>query len=61
MFHWATASERILGAGKWGAGPTAVVLKQTGAFTYGLLANQIRLSRSGFIRLHKIVRPFLVQ
>jgi len=28
-------------AGKWGAGPTAVVLKQQNGFTYGVLTNQI--------------------
>jgi hypothetical protein len=36
-----TATERTLGSGMWGAGPTAVVLKQENGFTYGLLANQI--------------------
>jgi hypothetical protein len=36
-----TATQSALGAGKWGAGPTAVVLKQENGFTYGLLANQI--------------------
>jgi hypothetical protein len=30
-----------LGSQKWGAGPTIVLLKQSGAATYGLLANQI--------------------
>jgi hypothetical protein len=29
-----------LGTGKWSAGPTAVVLKQTGPWTYGALWNQ---------------------
>jgi hypothetical protein len=28
-------------AGKWGVGPTAVVLKQTNGWTYGVLVNQI--------------------
>ncbi len=36
-----TASDKYLGAEKWGAGPTAVVLKQTGPWTYGALVNQI--------------------
>jgi hypothetical protein len=36
-----TATERTLGSGMWGAGPTAVVLKQQNGFTYGFLANQI--------------------
>lgn len=31
----------MLGSGKWGLGPTAVVLKQDGPWTYGALANHI--------------------
>ena len=34
-------SADVLGTKKWGAGPTAVVLKQTGPWTYGMLANHI--------------------
>jgi len=36
-----TATDDVLGAKKWGIGPTAVVLKQTGPWTYGALANHI--------------------
>ena len=36
-----TATDDVLGTKKWGAGPTAVVLKQTGPWTYGMLANHI--------------------
>ncbi|MDH5833560.1 transporter [Luteimonas kalidii] len=37
-----TASDDLLGSGQWGAGPTAVVLKQTpGGWTYGALVNHI--------------------
>jgi hypothetical protein len=36
-----TATDEILGAEKWGIGPTAVVLKQSGSWTYGALANHI--------------------
>jgi hypothetical protein len=36
-----TASDDVLGGEKWGAGPTAVALKQTGPWTYGALANHI--------------------
>ncbi|MDQ8024351.1 MAG: transporter [Moraxellaceae bacterium] len=37
-----TATDDLLGAEKWGAGPTAVVLKQTeGGWTYGALVNHI--------------------
>ena len=37
-----TGSDDLLGAGKWGAGPTAVALRQTeGGWTYGALANHL--------------------
>ncbi|RUW54665.1 MAG: transporter [Mesorhizobium sp.] len=36
-----TATDDLLGGGKWGAGPTAVALKQAGPWTFGMLANQI--------------------
>jgi hypothetical protein len=36
-----TATDDALGTGKWGAGPTAVGLRQHGPWTYGLLANHL--------------------
>ncbi len=37
-----TASDDLLGSGKWGAGPTAVALKQNAAgWTYGALVNHL--------------------
>ena len=36
-----TATNELLGSGKWGAGPTAVLLKQEGPWTTGILANHI--------------------
>jgi len=36
-----TATDDLLGAKKWGLGPTAVVLKQDSGWTYGALANHI--------------------
>ena len=36
-----TATDEILGSEKWGIGPTAVVLKQNGPWTFGALANHI--------------------
>jgi hypothetical protein len=36
-----TATDDLLGGRKWGAGPTGVVLKQSGPWTYGILANHI--------------------
>ncbi len=41
VFLVPTASDSLLGAKKWGLGPTAVVLKQNGPWTYGALANHI--------------------
>ena len=41
MFLWPTATDDLLGAGKWGVGPTAVVLRQEGPWTYGALVNHI--------------------
>jgi hypothetical protein len=38
---WPTATNDLLGSGKWGAGPTAVALRQEHGWTYGILANQI--------------------
>ena len=43
-----TASNDLLGADQWGLGPTAVILKQNGPWTYGSLANHIwSLSNDG--------------
>jgi len=36
-----TASDATLGSEKWGIGPTGVVLKQEGPWTYGMLGNHI--------------------
>ncbi|MCZ4058339.1 hypothetical protein O3W44_03415 [Pantoea sp. LMR881] len=36
-----TGSDSLLSGRKWGAGPTAVGLKQSGPWTYGMLANHI--------------------
>ncbi len=36
-----TATDRVLGTGKWGLGPTAVVLKQSGPWTIGYLGSHI--------------------
>ena len=41
VFLLPTTSDPLLGTGKWGAGPTAVVLKQSGGLTFGALANHI--------------------
>lgn len=36
-----TATDETLGGRKWGAGPTAVLLKQQSGFTYGFLGNHL--------------------
>lgn len=36
-----TATDTLLGSEKWGAGPTGVILKQEGPWTYGALANHL--------------------
>lgn len=41
VFLWPTATSSMLGTQKWGAGPTAVVLKQMHGWTVGGLANHI--------------------
>ncbi|GAU83725.1 hypothetical protein [Bosea sp. BIWAKO-01] len=40
-FMWPTATSDRFGSGKWGAGPTALMLVQDGAWTVGGLANHI--------------------
>ena len=40
-FLYPSASDDALGSGKWGAGPTAVLLRQEHGFTFGILANHI--------------------
>ena len=41
VFLYPSATDDILGGGKWGAGPTAAALKQSGGWTFGILANHI--------------------
>jgi hypothetical protein len=41
VFLLPTATQDVLGAEKWGIGPTGVALKQTGPWTVGVLANHI--------------------
>jgi hypothetical protein len=41
VFLLPTATQTELGSEKWGAGPTVVGLRQSGPWTYGMLANQI--------------------
>jgi hypothetical protein len=41
VFLLPTATEDELGAEKWGAGPTAVALRQEGPWTFGFLGNHV--------------------
>jgi hypothetical protein len=41
VFLWPTGTNPALRSEKWGAGPTAVLLKQEHGWTYGILANHI--------------------
>jgi len=41
VFLLPTGTDELLTADKWGAGPTGVVLRQSGPWTYGILANHI--------------------
>lgn len=41
VFLLPTATDDLLGADQWGIGPTGVALRQSGPWTYGLLANHI--------------------
>ncbi|SPB14171.1 hypothetical protein NOV72_01420 [Caballeronia novacaledonica] len=41
VFLLPTDTDRLIGAEKWGAGPTAVLLWQSNGWTYGALANHI--------------------
>lgn len=36
-----TATNRYLGGGKWGLGPTAAVVRQSGGWTYGAMASHV--------------------
>lgn len=41
VFLYPSASEHSLGGQKWGAGPTAVALRQDSGWTYGVLTNHL--------------------
>jgi hypothetical protein len=38
---WNTSTDPNLGGGKWAAGPTGVILKQSHGWTYGMLASHV--------------------
>jgi hypothetical protein len=53
-----TGTDQLLSGGKWGAGPSAVVLKQKGPWTIGALANHI-WSFAGNSARNDISRSFI--
>ncbi len=64
IFGLPTSTDPLLGSGKWSAGPTAVVLKQSGGWTYGALANHLwSFSDTGDLERNDVstsyVQPFL--
>jgi hypothetical protein len=56
-----TASDKLLGANKWGLGPTAVFLKQAHGWTYGALVNHIwSVGGAGSVGIsNTYLQPFL--
>lgn len=58
VFLLPTATDDLLGTEKWGAGPTAVVLKQENGWTYGALVNHL-WSFAGDDSRHEVNATFL--
>ncbi|UZF93236.1 transporter [Bosea sp. NBC_00550] len=64
VFRLPTATDQLLGESRWGVGPTAVLLKQEGPWTIGILANQVwsagGATRSGAHPVNAtFVQPFI--
>ncbi len=62
VFLIPTASDDALGAKKWAIGPTAVLLKQAGPWTYGALTNHIESFAGDDDRAYisaSLIQPFL--
>jgi hypothetical protein len=58
---WPTATDNSFAGGQWGAGPTAIVLKQQNGWTYGMLTNHV-WSYAGWgdnDRSTTFIQPFL--
>lgn len=53
-----TATDTLLGVNVWGGGPTAIVLKQQGPWTYGALTNHIWSFGNNTIN-STFIQPFL--
>jgi len=62
MFQFPSATDDALGAEKWAAGPSMVVLKMDGPWVYGALANNIWSFAGDDDRAHLnqfLIQPFL--
>lgn len=62
VFLLPTATDDVLGSEKWGIGPTGVVLKQSGPWSYGALANHIESVAGDSARADisvTLLQPFL--
>ena len=62
VFQFPSASDELLGMGKFGLGPTAVVLRQASGWTYGMLANHVWSVAGDDDRVHvsqTFLQPFL--
>jgi hypothetical protein len=58
VFLYPSATDSALGGEKWGAGPTAVALRQDNGWTYGLLTNHV-WSFAGTDRRQDVSATFL--
>jgi len=64
VFSIPTTTDPMLGSGKWSAGPTGIVLKQSGPWTYGVLVNHLwSFADTGDIERNDVdqtfIQPFL--
>ena len=61
VFLFPTATDSLLGADKWAAGPSLVMLRMQGPWTYGILANHLwSFDGSGSRHLNNtFVQPFV--
>lgn len=60
VFSLPTTTDPALGSGQWSAGPTAIVLKQKGAWTFGALAYQMwSFAATGDVEREAVDQTFL--
>jgi hypothetical protein len=62
VFQFPSATDDVLGAEKWAAGPSVVVLKMEGPWVYGALANNIWSFAGDDDRAHlnqMLIQPFI--